>query len=190
MPTGDLIILGLTLQIVGIYFLASSIVFKRPKRILEEIYGIRKGSLRPVKDTVYRKYQIIGGFLFLMIGYIFQIYGVVRRVEAGSFFEQWRIGTVLVVLLVSIAAVTMIINLIGMVWTRLSFQRMLLQFCQQHADALTLNRALTKEMGEILGVPKAQDMTIDEYIAEIKERLRLNSAEISQQSRRLASRPR
>ncbi len=59
MPTGDLIILGLTLEIVGFYFLASSIVFKRPKRILEEIYGIRKGSLRPVKDSVYRKYQII-----------------------------------------------------------------------------------------------------------------------------------
>lgn len=173
MPTSDLIILGLTLQIVGIYFLASSIVFKRPKRILEEIYGIRKGSLKPVKDSVYRKYQVIGGFLFLMIGYVFQIYGVVRRVEAGSLFETWRIGTVLVVLLVSILAVSVIINLIGLWWTRHRFQKMLLQFCRQHADALTLNRALTKEMGEILGVPKAEDMTIDEYIAEIKERLRL-----------------
>lgn len=176
MPTGDLIILGLTLQIVGIYFLASSIVFKRPKRILEEIYGIRKGSLRPVKDSVYRKYQIIGGFVFLMIGYVFQTYGVVRRVDAGSLFEEWRIGTVLVVLLVSIAVVTMLINLIGTVWTRMSFQRMLITFCQQHSDALTLNRTLTKEMGEILGVKKAEDMTIDEYIAEIKDHLRLNEA--------------
>jgi len=189
MPTGDLIILGLTLQIVGIYFLASSIVFKRPKRILEEIYGIRKGSLRPVKDTVYRKYQIIGGFLFLMIGYIFQTFGVVRRVEVNSIFEHWRIGIVLVVLLVSILAVTMIINLIGLIWTRMSFKRMLIQFIQQHSDALTLNRLLTKEMGEILGVPKGEDMTIDEYIAEIKERLRLNQQEIAR-ARNLASRPR
>ncbi len=190
MPTGDLIILGLTLQIVGIYFLASSIVFKRPKKVLEEIYGIRKGSLRPVKDTVYRKYQIISGFLFLMIGYVFQIYGVVRRVDVGSYFGEWRIGTVLIVLLVSILAVTMIINLIGMVWTRKSFQRMVLQFCQQHADALTLNRALTKEMGEILGVPKAENMTIDEYIAEIKERLRLKQEEISTRGKGLVSRAR
>ena len=189
MPTGDLIILGLTLQIVGIYFLASSIVFKRPKRILEEIYGIRKGSLRPVKDSVYRKYQIIGGFLFLMIGYIFQIYGAVRRVEAGSLFEEWRVLTVLAVLMVSILAVTMIINLIGTFWTRMSFQRMLIQFIQQHSDALTLNRALTKEMGEILGVRKAEDMTIDEYIGEIKERLRVNEADPSR-DRNLASRPR
>ena len=39
-------------------------------------------------------------------------------------------------------------------------------------------------------VPKAEDMTIDEYIAEIKERLRLKQEEITSRSRNLASRAR
>jgi len=65
-------VIGLTCNLVGIFLLANSIVFRSPKKLIEEFFGHGKGSLRPLRDYVVNKIQVIIGFLFLTAGFILQ----------------------------------------------------------------------------------------------------------------------
>ena len=55
MDTSVTTVIGLAMNVVGIFFLANSIIFRRPQRVLEEFFGAGKTSIRLIKDYVLNK---------------------------------------------------------------------------------------------------------------------------------------
>jgi hypothetical protein len=65
---------------------------------------------------------------------------------------------------------------------------MLVRFLQENPRLLQENRALTKEMGELLEVPIREDASFEEYLLQIRDHLNLGDA-VTPSSRARPARP-
>ncbi len=73
MATSELGVIGLTCNVVGVFFLANSIRFREPKKALEESLGVGARSLDKAQDTALNTMQVVIGFLFLTTGFLLQL---------------------------------------------------------------------------------------------------------------------
>ena len=160
----ELAVIGLTCNLVGVFFLANSIIFRRPRRLLEEFFGVGAGSLTSIRDYALNKIQVTIGFLYLNIGFLLQ-----AGAQLGAIKQ--RVPTAIIcVLVVGFAGV---VYLVGAIRSRRTFRRLLQEFFQAHAWSFSENMALTKEIGTFLGVRRTDDMTVEDYVHAVRERLSL-----------------
>ena len=143
MGSEDAALIGLTCNVIGVFFLANSIIFRKPRRVMEEFFGERSRSLTTIKDYVLNKIQVVIGFLFLTTGFVLQ--GV--RAWRGS----ENVAPVVVVCL-SLLAFAATLYLVGSLYSRKSFRRYLREFFRHHAWSFKDDMALTKEIGTYLGI--------------------------------------
>jgi hypothetical protein len=73
MQTPELAVVGLTCNVVGVFFLANSIRFREPGKALEDALGVGGRSLLKVRDTALNNMQVMLGFLFLTTGFLLQV---------------------------------------------------------------------------------------------------------------------
>ena len=185
MSSIDLRIIALSLQILGIFFLALSTIFKKPRRVVEEVIGSPRGSLRPVKDYLYRMNQLVIGLALIVLGYGIQMIGVVDLgIAVGSFsdapaasspsiFEGWSRAGVMIFLAACILVVGVVLHFIGNLLAKQSFKRLIIAYVKEHKWAFEDNMKLTKEIGRIIGVEEAAASSIEEYVGQVKQRLKL-----------------
>ena len=69
----ELAVIGLTCNVVGVFFLANSIRFREPRKAIEDALGVGVRSLLKVRDTALNNMQVIIGFLFLTTGFLLQV---------------------------------------------------------------------------------------------------------------------
>ena len=67
MENPELAVIGLTCNVVGVFFLANSIRFREPSKALADTVGVGGRSLLKVRDTALNNMQVIIGFLFLSL---------------------------------------------------------------------------------------------------------------------------
>ena len=161
MPTDELTVIGLTCCLVGVFFLANTILFRKLRKVIEELFGVRSRSLNSIKDHTLNNIQVALGFVFLAAGFLFQIYA--RLGVSG------QLGTLLICL--SIGIVAFVAYLIGAVYSRRRFKRYLRQFFQEHPQTFDKEMVLTKEVGEFLGIPHDQETTAEDYVTKVKRAL-------------------
>jgi hypothetical protein len=160
METPSLAVIGLTCNVVGVFFLANSIRFREPRKALEEAMEVGVKSLDKVRDTALNTMQVIIGFLFLTTGFLLQVVAL------------WDNEFLTLVLCVGIIAFAAAVYAIGAYSSRRAFKKLLREFFQlQRSWSFTENMALTKEIGEILGVPHSRDMTVEEYVHLVRQAL-------------------
>ena len=162
MDATDLTVIGLTCNLVGVFFLANSIIFRRPRRVIEEFFGVGAGSIATIRDYALNKMQVVIGFLFLNSGFLLQIAAKFGAVEG-------RIATI--TFCFAIIAASVVVYLIGAYSSRRSFRRLLREFFQSHPWSFTENMALTKEIGSFLGIQHTQDMTVEDYVQRVRTAL-------------------
>src|SRR5262245_43470972 len=104
-------VIGYSLNVVGLFFLASAISFKKPKRVVEEILGIeRHRSLAHVRDQLVNQIQTYVGFVFLVTGHVLLMgdallrNDVAKEGEAQALRDNTDLVVIVGVLLVSTAA--------------------------------------------------------------------------------------
>lgn len=166
----DLIIIGLTMNIVGTFFLANSIVFKRPRRVIEEFFKTDPGSLTSIRDYIFTKIQVIIGFLFLFCGFGLMIIAHVGRLANPTPFLLISIGVLL--------ATAFLVGTIGFAYSRRSFKLHLQDFFKRHPWPFDLHMDLTKEIGEIFGVKRStDDETVEIYVAKLRRALHVIEAD-------------
>ncbi len=189
MATVDIQVIGLTVQLLGILFIAISILIKKPRKIVEEVFGLVSiGRVRAMRHTVYKKNQLLLGIFFLLVGYTLQIFGLapgttgaasqaaapihlpMGSAEPG---DTWTFLTVFGAVLGAVLALSLILNIVVFLWTKMSFRRLISDFLKEHDFSFEENIQLTKEIGELVGVPKKNDSSIEEYVADLKESLKL-----------------
>lgn len=171
MATSSFSVIGLTCCVVGVFFLANSIRFREPRKALEETLEVGVKTLERVRDTALNTMQVIIGFLFLTTGFLLQI---VASWE-GEFLTLVSCGGIIV-----FAAA---VYAVGAYSSRRAFKRLLREFFQgQRGWSFTENMALTKEIGEILGVPHRPDMTVEAYVHQVKLALGVGAGPTKQPS--------
>jgi hypothetical protein len=164
MESSELAVIGLTCNLVGVFFLANSIIFRRPRKVIEEFFGVGAGSLTAVRDYSLNKIQVVIGFLFLNTGFLLQGFASLDAIKD-------RLGTVAIC--VAIVGCAGLVFLIGAIYSRRSFRRLLQEFFQNHPWDFAKNMTLTKEIGLFLGIRHSRDMTVEDYIRKVREGLGL-----------------
>jgi hypothetical protein len=172
MDSPELLVIGLTCNLVGVFFLANSIIFRRPRKVIEEFFGVGAGSLEMIRDYALNKIQVVIGFLFLNAGFLLQAFAVLGGLPEKAF-------TLIVCLSIIVFAV--VVYVVGATYSRRAFRRYLHQFFQKHAWSFTDNMALTKEIGLFMGIRHTPDMTVEEFVHRVKKALGVPQGPASQE---------
>jgi hypothetical protein len=156
MENPELAVIGLTCNVVGVFFLANSIRFREPRKALEDALGVGVRSLLKVRDTALNNMQVIIGFLFLTTGFLLQI------------VAKWDMELTTLMFCAGIIVFAGAVFAIGAYSSRRAFRKLLREFFQTEEWSFTDDMQLTKEIGEALGVPHAKDMTVEEYVHRVR----------------------
>ena len=174
----ELAVIGLTCNVVGVFFLANSIRFREPRKALEDALGVGVRSLLRVRDTALNNMQVIIGFLFLTTGFLLQV------------VAQWDMGVSTLAFCGSIIVFACAVYAIGAYSSRRAYRKLLREFFQSHPWSFTDDMELTKEIGEALGVPHAKDMTVEVYVHRVRQALgvptQVRPANSAERARRIA----
>ena len=159
MESPELAVIGLTCNVVGVFFLANSIRFREPRKALEDVLGVGGLSLLKIRDTALNTMQVILGFLFLTTGFLLQI------------VAQWDMELTTLAFCVGIIAVAGAVYAVGAYSSRRAFRRLLREFFQSQQWSFQDDMELTKEIGEVMGVPHGKDMTVEAYVHRVRQAL-------------------
>jgi hypothetical protein len=162
MGSSELAVIGLTCNLVGVFFLANSIIFRRPRKVIEEFFDVGKRSLTAIRDYALNKMQVILGFLFLNAGFVLQAFS-----HREDIAEHWTVVGVGI----SIVVVACACYFVGAVYSRRSFKRYMREFFKTHAWSFQDNMTLTKEIGVALGIPHTNETTVEDYARRVREAL-------------------
>ncbi len=155
----ELAVVGLTCNVVGVFFLANSIRFREPRKALEDALGVGVRSLLRVRDTALNNMQVIIGFLFLTTGFLLQV------------VAQWDMEMTTLAFCAGIIAFAGAVYAIGAYSSRRAFRKLLREFFQAEDWSFADDMQVTKEIGEVLGVPHTKDMTVEAYIHRVRQAL-------------------
>lgn len=180
----NLLTVGLSLSIVGVIFLANSMTIRRPRRLLHEVFGVRRPQrLASVLDELHAKAQIFSGFLALLAGFSLQISaaitgtGIVDTEGVPPAALAWERAQALSLLAVGIVVVTVALKLLQNLWAGAEFRRMVGDLLAEHPErAGDTHPALVRELGDLLDIELEQDETIGDYVARVRAALSLDDA--------------
>jgi ABC-type transport system involved in multi-copper enzyme maturation permease subunit len=134
--------------------------------------------LKDIREHVVRKIQVYLGFIFLFGGYGIQLSAIISNNVSSNDRSMIRPNLLMVagILVCSIIAISLLLKVIQIVWTRITFKRLLINFFQGHEWELVRNTDIAKEMGELLKIPRDKDDSIEDYILKIKKALHIEPA--------------
>jgi hypothetical protein len=112
-----------------------------------------------VRDTALNNMQVIIGFLFLTTGFLLQV------------VAHWDMGVSTLAFCAGIILFAGAVYAIGAYSSRRAFRKLLREFFQNEEWSFTEDMQLTKEIGEVMGVPHAKDMTVETYVRRVREAL-------------------
>lgn len=163
----DCQVLGLTMNIVGVVAFANSIVFRRPKQVIEEFFGESRPSLSNIKDLVLRKVHTYFGLGFLLGGFLLQIVGAFPFFPKSDNGSRYLPFALLGVLVVAAGA-----EFAAVKYSRRAFRRHLRKFFRLHPNyPLEKNPEIAKEIATIFDMEAAPDSTVEGFVAKLRERL-------------------
>lgn len=171
-------VIGLTLNIVGVYFIVNSLIFKKPRRFLYEHFRIdRKQSLVSIRSYVMSQVQLVIGFVFVIAGYFLQVayHLSITVTDRSSVLKDPSVIAVGAILIASMATVTLLLKVIQIFWTRHQFKRLLTEFFRENDSVLDKYPATAKEVGGILGVNWTKEDSVAEYLKRLKAFLEIES---------------
>lgn len=164
MEPPELSVIGLTCCLVGVFFLANSIIFRKLKNVIAVFFNVKMRSLNTIKDYPLNNLQVALGFIFLAVGFLLQIYAHLPAVPAPA--AMWMVC-------VSIVIGAFVFYVIAKAYSRHTFKKYLRRFFQTHPEAFAKDMQMTKDIGEFLGIRHTEEMTVEDYQQRVREALRM-----------------
>jgi hypothetical protein len=162
---------GLVWQLLGVFLLANSLVFRSPRRLVDEHFGATRTRLVTIRSALFQRLQVHLGFLFVLVGLALQLYGHYGAPEVQSgprpFPKEW-IALVLVAVLG--------LELGGWWLSHALFLRHVREHFRAHPPSLETDMALARELGELFGIASDGNDTVQSYLARLRRRLGLEDA--------------
>lgn len=171
--------IALSLDVVGVIFLANSMGIRNPRRFISEHFGIEpEQPLRAVHQQLRVKAQIFTGFLFLLMGFSLQLVADVRGVPVVAPAPDDSPVRTLAMLVAGILVASALLRVLQNTWSLAVFRRLLTEFFQEHPDwNFEKHPKETREIGSILGVPAEDEDSIGDYAVRLRSALKLHAGE-------------
>jgi hypothetical protein len=168
-------VFGYALNVIGLFFLASAITFKKPRRQIEELLGVeRSNSLTAVREQLVSQIQTYIGFVILVIGFVLLMSDALnpqqRTPPAGG---GGSLTWVIVILLASTLGTTVVLKVVQLGYVKSKFRRLLREVVRDSRFNLEKNPQLAVQIGELLNVKKEPDQSITDYIRQVRAVLRV-----------------
>lgn len=176
----DLVVLGVLAQLFAGLFLASAAGKGRPRHLLMEALGGTPRNLDFLRDALYARVRGQAGAVFLLAGAGLLLTGFLIPGPG-----DWRLQTAGIVAEAVVAAAFIVTSNTHVERT---LRRLVRQYLQQEAFAFEDHLSLTREIGELFGVPSATDDTLESYVAKVKAAVGVAVHEVSPGYRRPAGR--
>jgi len=165
-------VIGYALNVVGLFFLASAIRFKKPRRQIEELLGLERGNaLHAAREHLVNQIQTYIGFVILVIGFVLLMSQALDRPAAAEPREDPNLKWIVVILLASTLATTAVLKIVQLGFVRTKFRRLLREIVRDSKFNLEKNPQLALQIGELLNVPKQPDQSVSDYIRLVKTTL-------------------
>ena len=173
--TPDWAVIGLVLAVAGSFLLANSILFRHPRQLVEERFGLERKELHSIREYIFHRAQVNLGFGFLLGGFVLQLYGRYQPVPVNEGLPVVWIGAVVV-----IAALLL---LASWAWSLLAFRSYISKHFRENPPDFEVNLPLAREVGDLFSVPRYTDDTVEAYLRRLSDRLGTTRA--SRRPRRL-----
>ena len=167
MQPAELAVVGLTCCLVGVFFLANSIIFRKLKNVIATFFGVKMRSLTTIKDYTLNNLQVAFGFVFLAVGFMVQMYAHLGEINLTGQSTLWIVCG-------SIVVFAVFVYLVGKSYSRHTFKKYVRRFFQAHPEAFHKDINVTKEIGEFLGIVHTEEMTVEDYLQKVREALRMD----------------
>ncbi len=166
-------VIGYALNVVGLFFLASAITFKKPRRQIEEILGVERArSLHAVREHLVNQIQTYIGFIMLVIGFVLLMSEALGgRPAPLETSEDPNLKWIVVILLVSTLGTTGVLKFVQLGYVRSKFRRLLREVVRDSRFNLEKNPQLAVQIGELLNVPQQPDQAVSDYIRQVRTAL-------------------
>ena len=174
--TPDWAVIGLVLAVAGSFLLANSILFRHPRQLVEERFGLERKELHSIREYIFHRAQVNLGFGFLLAGFVLQLYGRYQPAPANEGVPVVWIGAVVI-----LAALLL---LASWSWSLLAFRNYVAKHFRENPPDFEVNLPLAREVGDLFSVPRYKDDTVEAYLRRLSDRLGTPLA--SRRPRRLA----
>jgi hypothetical protein len=159
--------LGLALTIVGCFLLATAVLSRSPRDLIEERFG-RRPALRSIREPIAGRVQLLLGFAFLTAGFGLQLLAHLLAPGAApppgatpeSGFPAFWIG-----LIVVCAAV---LSMVAGWWSNVALRHHLRAYFREQPPDLETDMQLAREVGELFGIEPYEDDTVQAYVARLR----------------------
>ncbi|MCA8958090.1 MAG: hypothetical protein KDC87_18585 [Planctomycetes bacterium] len=168
MTNSELTVVGLTCCLVGVFFLANSIIFRKLKNVIAVFFNVKMRSLHTIKDYPLNNLQVAVGFLFLAVGFLLQVYANLPDVQDRV--TLW-------VVCGSIVVGAVLVYLVARSYSRHTFKKYLREFFRSHPEAFSRDTHMVKEIGAFLGIRHTEEMTVEDYQQQVRSALRIGGAD-------------
>lgn len=166
-------VIGCALNVVGLFFLASAISFKRPRRRIEELLAIeRRRSLLDVREQIINQTQVYLGFGILVVGFVLLMSEALERdLPPERRRSDPNLIWIVVLLVVATLGTTLALKLTKELYARRKFRSLLREVLRESSFNLEKNPQQAVQIGELLHIPKQPDQSVADYIAAVRRAL-------------------
>jgi len=165
--------------LVGAFFLAKSVARRREKGQMRDLLGLPTDKVKRFRNFFVQRLERIVGFVFILVGVGIHLYVVVRgaQKEHGGNDPREALGEISTYL--AIASVVMLCITAAMHWicsyfARRIFLDILGYYMVRQGYQLKDDPVLMTQIGEMLGLERTPDDTIESYHKRLESGLRID----------------
>jgi len=170
----DFDFLSLAMTMVGLFFICCAVQQKKPKHILEDAFGVANPALRDLKETVFKKNQLVLGYCCIMLAIILNVFShSLARADGAYLLNRLDPGG-LAAALVGLAAVLCgILNWLSRVFSKWHFRKIVRTVVTERHLPFESNVSLAVEIGQLLGLDMEDGDSVETYVRKLREFLEL-----------------
>jgi len=173
-------IIGWLAILVGAFFLAKSVARRREKGQMRELLGLHTDKVKRFRNFFVQRLERIVGFVFILVGVGLHLYVVVREAQKqhGGNNPQEALGEISTYLAVAIPVmlcITAAMHWICSYFARRIFLDILGYYMVRQGYQLEDDPHLMQRIGEMLGLRRGEDDTVESYSARLRTGLKLDA---------------
>ncbi|HMS16293.1 MAG TPA: hypothetical protein PKA37_05585 [Planctomycetota bacterium] len=168
----DLSFLSQAMAMVGLFFICVAVLQKKPKHVLEEAFGVGSGAVRELKSAVFKKNQLILGYLWIMLAIVLNIFSeAIVRADGTTVLDKLNALTLAAALIGVVAVLCAVLNYLSRLFSKWQFRKIVKDVITERHLPFESNVPLTLELGQLLGVQREAGDSVEAYIARLRKNL-------------------
>jgi hypothetical protein len=169
------VIVAWCLILLGVFFLAKSVVVKGQKWTMKELLGLRIDKLKIFRNYIIQRLEASFGFFFVLLGVGTHLYVLIREYKD----DNPPTAYVQILEYLGLTAVAMIVFAVALHYvcgwiSRKVFLDILAYLVVRYRYRIEDDERLLKQLGEVMKVPRSEDDTVESYAQKIEAGLRLD----------------